>query len=479
MGCAICKVKNQKKLLVERRRSTEASLTIENFIRVSSLSRFDDYETISSLDKGSFSNVMLCKHIPTGQRRAVKIIRKFPLNADQLNPDYGLTEMAILRQLDHPNIIKTYEIFEDKNCFYLPLEYCEGGNLQSKLQNRKTLPESLVAEIIYQLLLTIAYIHEKNIVHKDIKLENILLESDKGWNIKLADFGNAAHLERNALLNDNFFTPEYTAPEALKGPYREKIDIWSCGIILYILITGDQPYNKKSSSAIRKEIIDNPFKINNYTFNNQGLLLTDFAKGLLEINPDTRLSAKKALYHPWLTYTRSNTKPSLSLPKVTFPSHKSKLAKGIMIYILTCLVKSPDNESLSNLFRLIDKNRNGIIEKFELERELNKTHSERESEELVKVIFEEYDLNKSGTIEFSEFLIAFSDNKKYMNRELIGLAFDKFDRGRKGKINLKDIESVIGTLESDAEENRLVRNAIKRKKCFEKDEFVDFIENLS
>ncbi|OMJ73584.1 hypothetical protein SteCoe_27716 [Stentor coeruleus] len=476
MGCGIAQTKS-KSLNRLRKRSTEVSLSPEIFFSVVSTRNFKEYITIKTLGAGAFSEVMLAIHLPTQQKRALKIIKKLHLSTQQLSKDYKVTEMEILRKIDHPNIVKAFEVFEDADNFFLPLEYAEGGNLLKKLSNNKKIEESTLAQIMYQLLSGVAYYQSKNIVHRDLKLDNIVLESDNNWNIKIVDFGNACIQDPIHGTSGIFGTAYYLAPEMLLGAYNEKVDIWSCGIILYILLTSKTPYYGKNAMEIKEQVLLNPFKPTKDNFLGSSLLLLDFAENLLKINSKERISAKDALKHPWiLLHTSRNIDEPLPNTINTYP--KSKFVQGVLMYIITCLVNSCSKSSLAEKFRSIDKNGNGIIEKDELTIELLKDHTNEESKQLCSKIFNEFDYKKVESISYTEFLMAFSDLKVLLTRELIGGAFEKFDKMKCGKITLENIENIIGVLGESTFEDQKIKDALDGNKYINKQEFIMIIESM-
>ncbi|OMJ72550.1 hypothetical protein SteCoe_28965 [Stentor coeruleus] len=476
MGCGTIKGLT-KSVRVIQTRNTEVSLSPEVFLRVSSTPKFEFYQVLDILGSGAFSEVMLTIYTPTGQKRALKVIRKSPLTIQQLNSEFKIIEMKIIRELDHPNIIKCYEVFEDENNYYMPLEYCENGNLFNKLAEIKRMPESQVAEIIDQILSGVAYFHEKGIIHRDLKPENIMIQGQNNTQIKIGDFGNACYKNPNGL-SGVFGTVYYLAPEVLLGYYDEKVDIWSCGIILYVMLTGKSPYKGENVKAIKQCIIDDPFQANPRTFPGRSPLLIDFARKLLDINPKTRYSACQALSHPWLTICRKSNRTSSPLPTIISKKPKNKLVQGTLMYIITCLVKSTTLNDLINTFKAIDINSNGTIEKNELEVELRKTYNAEEAKKITSDVFNDFDLNHNKVIDFTEFLMCYADQKKLFSKPLICGVFEKFDKNSDGLINLQDIEKYLGELPLNEEVNNEVKLFLGSNKKINQEQFVALIEDL-
>jgi calcium-dependent protein kinase len=173
--------------------------------------------------------------------------------------DYNraLEEIAILQSLDHPNIIKLYEVCHDKKNIYLIMEECSGGSLLDRLINskEKKLTEKKVCEIMKLIFESINHIHSQGICHRDLKPENILFsKKDDDFSLKLIDFGLGKNLKESKIMNDFVGSPYYIAPEILRGEFDFKCDIWSAGVIMYILLSGQFPFNGKKRDEIYSEI---------------------------------------------------------------------------------------------------------------------------------------------------------------------------------------------------------------------------------
>lgn len=181
------------------------------------------YRLGESLGSGAFGEVRVCFHRDTSSKRAVKIMRKDLLKNDSKREDLE-KEINILKTLDHPNIVRLFEFFEDTKRLYIVMEYCSGGELFDEIIKRKSFSEIHAAQIMQQLFSAVAYLHNHSVIHRDLKPENILLEdSNETLNIKLIDFGTAILAQSKS--KDAMGTAYYIAPEVLSGLYNEKCDI--------------------------------------------------------------------------------------------------------------------------------------------------------------------------------------------------------------------------------------------------------------
>ena len=197
--------------------------------------------------------VQSCIHKATGDKRAVKRLAK-----EKLSPNARIRlnyEIDILKNLDHPNILRLYEVFEDKKYIYLVTEYCQGGELFDEIIARGKFNEQDAAVVIKQLLSAISYCHSKKVCHRDLKPENILIDNKETLQIKLIDFGTSQRFEDAENMELVLGTAYYIAPEVLRGHYDEKCDIWSIGVIMYILLSGEPPFPGSDDKEILKSVV--------------------------------------------------------------------------------------------------------------------------------------------------------------------------------------------------------------------------------
>jgi serine/threonine protein kinase len=226
----------------------------------------EEYEIEGLLGEGTYGRVVLAKHKKTNLKRALKIIQKKKGKATAQVLKTG--EFEILKNLDHPNILRMFEMFSDDTHYYLVYEYCEGGELFDRIKKVKAFNEKIAANIFYQILLAVAYCHSRNITHRDLKPENILFMSKANEDqIKLIDFGVSVTFSKGTTLSDRQGTVRkrlkkvyYIAPEVLQKCYNEKCDVWSCGVILFIMLCGYPPFNGSTDATILSKIAEGKFE---------------------------------------------------------------------------------------------------------------------------------------------------------------------------------------------------------------------------
>ena len=264
------------------------------------------------IGQGAFGKVNIGLNILSGRVVAIKSFNKKSLSTNGDNMKKILSETDLMKKLNHPNVTKILEMFEDDEYILIAMEYINGGNLFSFVKKRRKLSEKTAKFLFRQIILGIKHIHSKKIVHRDIKLENILIDLNN--NIKICDFGIGRILKNEKqLLYDKCGTPMYMAPEILlssktKGYEGFPVDIWSSGISLYIMLSGTLPFNlKNNESSDMSEESNNNIELQYSIINKEPKKIEkisdeakDLLKGLLNKNPRKRLTIEQILNHPWL-----------------------------------------------------------------------------------------------------------------------------------------------------------------------------------
>lgn len=271
-------------------------------------SLLDQYEVQNKLGKGKFGLVKLAKHKETGRLVAIKIMAKKNMNNQDLQ--LAKTEIDILKVAQHPNIIKLYDVYDTSDYIYIVMEYCSGGDLFGYLEKRGfRLPEARACEIIHKLAMAIFYIHSYGIVHRDLKPENILMtdQSEKA-DIRLLDFGLGKIIGPTDKCTEPYGTLSYVAPEVLQEkPYDKSVDLWSLGIITYLILCGFLPFDDDNSEReIARQTIQDPVPYPSQIWSKISKEAKRFVDGLLRKNPSERMTIKQVLEHEWFKqYSKS------------------------------------------------------------------------------------------------------------------------------------------------------------------------------
>ena len=301
----------------------------------------EHYSLGDKLGSGAYGFVRAATSRLTGQRRAVKTIEKQSIVKDAKDEAKFFAEVDILRKIDHPNIVRLYEFFEDDKYYHLVTEFIEGGELFDFVIKSKMLSEPIAAHFMNQLLSAVAYCHANNIAHRDLKPENLLLDHESpNATLKVIDFGTSTTYNPNDRMTKRYGTSYYIAPEVLQKDYTEKCDIWSCGVILYILLSGRPPFYGHNDKDILKKVSRGEYSLKGKVWESISSSAKRLISRMLDFNPKTRISASEALKNEWLC--KAVTGPPVTSIKVlenlqAFKAEQS-LQQGVFAFIASQLL---------------------------------------------------------------------------------------------------------------------------------------------
>ena len=482
-----------------------------NFIRQKTGKIEDDYLFIKNLGQGGYGKVIKATHKKTGMIRAIKFIPKNNLKFGYTDEDI-FREIEILRKLQHPNIMKLYEFYSDYEYYYLVNEYCSEGDLNDKMIKIENFDENIVKILMFQIFQAVYYLHNKNVIHGDLKLENIMIDNintktleekkinkfkknlsflssiktdlensfnyeeelnnqqnsskennnlimqfneTKNFELKLIDFGASkifTKYKRN--FEDTVGTLYYCSPEVLKNNYDFKCDIWSCGVTMYILLTGDIPFKGNNEEEIMKSILNDKLDFeNNIKLKN----ISDDAKDLIKkcfiYNSNKRISAKEALNHNFFKsginkYNLFNDDlidDTINVLNILREYPKYNIITQLFIAFITHnFIDKIYMNKIKKVFFLINKSLDGQIKIEELINAYKMANINIKKNDIIK-IFKSLDSTKANNnIEYEEFLRAGIDKKLIFTEEHIKLGFEMIDFQKKGKINVYEIKQIFG-----------------------------------
>ncbi|XP_036961748.1 serine/threonine-protein kinase MARK1 isoform X4 [Acanthopagrus latus] len=268
-------------------RSSVASVTDEQ-------PHVGNYRLLKTIGKGNFAKVKLARHTLTGREVAIKIIDKTQLNPTSLQKLFR--EVSVMKILNHPNIVKLFEVIETDKTLYLVMEYASGGEVFDYLVAHGRMKEKEARAKFRQIVSAVEYCHQKRIVHRDLKAENLLLDAD--MNIKIADFGFSNEFTLGSKLDTFCGSPPYAAPELFQGKKYDgpEVDVWSLGVILYTLVSGSLPFDGQNLKELRERVLRGKYRIPFYMSTDCENLL----KKLLVLNPGKRGSLQQIMKDRWM-----------------------------------------------------------------------------------------------------------------------------------------------------------------------------------
>ena len=471
----------------------------------------DNYIISKSLGEGGFGSVVKVIHKNTGQVRAMKIIPKNNLKQGYTEEEI-FREINILKKLEHPYIMKLYEFYSDEEYFYLINEFCSEGDLSEKLQKVGRFEEKLVKLLMFQIFSAVWYLHSNNVIHGDLKLENVMVDNlnfheskkkndnnnnnnlknsfekrlslvtsykldfhnlqnvegnkhkfdnIKNFEIKLIDFGAAKIFTKyKKQFDDTVGTLVYCSPEVLKNNYDSKCDIWSCAVIMYILLSGEIPFAGDSEEEIIKSIMNKKVSFDSSFFNNVSEEAKDLIQKCLIYNKSKRYNAKEALDHPFfkididvnnLFQEDLTVEINQVLVRMKNFSTKSKFHQAILVFLAYNYAEKRITERLKHIFFYINKSLDGRIKPKELLSIYQENNMKITKDEVLKII-KSVDFNNSGAIEYEEFIRIALPKEDLLTEINLKEAFDLFDINKTGNITVNEMKEVLG-MDNDVDEN--------------------------
>mmetsp|Transcript_142102 Transcript_142102/g.258273 ORF Transcript_142102/g.258273 Transcript_142102/m.258273 type:complete len:536 (-) Transcript_142102:82-1689(-) len=421
------------------------------------------------MGEGTCATVYQCTKLATEQKHAVKVIRTNKGNKKV----HGKQEINIMKALDHPNIVRMQEVFQDDDSMYLVLELCNGGELFDSIVDRGAFPERATAIILNQILRGVSYIHSNDVVHRDMKAENWLLATEvrpERTTLKLCDFGLSKHLLPGQMALTKAGTPYYVAPEVLDahktGGYGTKADVWGIGVIFFMLLGGAPPFTGDNTQEVLEAVKVKPVKVTAL-----GRSISDEAKellyALLERDVEKRLSAQDAMSHTFITRilrTESSAKKGNALRSSIKAGNYGHRAKNVAtalkrfavanqvekasIHVLATQMSREDLLDLEQAFMEMDLNGDGTLNAAEFAEGMRRAGIPMTYEEAVDV-FEKIDTDGSGAMDYSEFVAAMMDSSRAGSENDWYKAFKVFDLDGSGTIERSELRQLLSSKEAD------------------------------
>ena len=422
----------------------------------------ENYEIIKKIGAGPFGSVYKAKNIYLKNIVAIKMIKKLENNKE--NDLKIKNQINILKKLNHPNIVKIYSFYCNDKYYQIITEFCKKGEMNQYI--KKSFSEKQLAVVFYQILSGLVYLHDKKVIHKNIKLKNIMiLEKEEDINtkeeylwIKIID-SHTGEIFQNNKKKPSLDNSYYTPPEAMGNKYTEKSDMWSVGIILYLALTGKFPFDGKTNDEIFYKIRNTPYNDLDPRFMAHSFEVRDLLDKLLQKDVKKRLSAKEALNHEWFKIYKgralySNFRPDeiqQYINNLCTYSCESKLSQLVLAFLIHNMPVSSSTYTILKLFRYFNLSGDCKLTKTDLKKGLYNYRNEEQVNNIVDELFLLLDGDNNGYIEFEEFYRACADKKEILTKENIWYAFKFLDDKNTNTINVQTLMRAF-----DAKPNKML-----------------------
>ncbi|CAH2053222.1 unnamed protein product [Thlaspi arvense] len=403
------------------------------------------YTLGKELGRGQFGVTYLCTENSTGKKYACKSISKKKL-VTKADKDDMRREIQIMQHLSgQPNIVEFKGAYEDEKAVNLVMELCAGGELFDRIIAKGHYSERAAASVCRQIVNVVKICHFMGVLHRDLKPENFLLSSkDEKALIKATDFGLSVFIEEGKVYRDIVGSAYYVAPEVLRRRYGKEVDIWSAGIILYILLSGVPPFWAETEKGIFDAILEGHIDFESQPWPSISSSAKDLVRKMLTADPKRRISAADVLQHPWLREGgEASDKPidSAVLSRMKQFRAMNKLKK-LALKVIAENINTEEIQGLKAMFANIDTDNSGSITYEELKEGLAKLGSKLTETE-VKQLMDAADVDGNGSIDYIEFITATMHRHRLESNENLYKAFQHFDKDSSGYITIDELEVAL------------------------------------
>ncbi|KAM0828773.1 hypothetical protein ACQ4PT_067323 [Festuca glaucescens] len=403
------------------------------------------YQLGEELGRGEFGLTRRCTDAVTGEKLACKSISKRKLRSSVDIEDVR-REVAIMRSLpSHANVVRLREAFEDSDAVYLVMEVCEGGELFDRIVARGHYTERAAAAVMRTIMEVVQHCHKNGVMHRDLKPENFLYANSSEISpLKVIDFGLSVCFKPGERFSEIVGSPYYMAPEVLKRNYGQEIDIWSAGVILYILLCGVPPFWAETDEGIAQAIIRSRIDFEREPWPKVSDNAKDLVGKMLDNNPYARLTAQQVLEHPWIQ--NASAAPNIPLGEAVRSRLKqftvmNKFKKKALLVVAEYL-PAEELEAITELFHMLDTNKDGHLTIEELRKGLQMIGNNVHDTD-VDMLMEAADLDGNGTLDCKEFVTVSIHLKKIRSEEHLPRVFNYFDKNMSGFIEIEELREAL------------------------------------
>ncbi|KAJ4840088.1 Calcium-dependent protein kinase 20 [Turnera subulata] len=394
------------------------------------------------LGQGQFGTTFLCVEKATGKEFACKSIAKRKLTTQEDVEDVR-REIQIMHHLEgHPNVIKIVNAYEDGVAVHVVMELCAGGELFDRIIQRGHYSEKKAAELARLIVGVVEACHSLGVMHRDLKPENFLFVSQEEESaLKTIDFGLSVFFRPGETFTDVVGSPYYVAPEVLRKHYGPKCDVWSAGVIIYILLSGVPPFWDETEQGIFEQVLKGDLDFVSEPWPNISESAKDLVRKMLVREPKKRLTAHEVLCHPWVQVEGdAPDKPldSAVLTRLKQFSAMNKIKK-IAIRVIAESLSEEEIAGLKEMFKMIDTDNSGHITMEELKIGLEKVGAILKDSE-IHGLMQAADIDNSGSIDYGEFIAAMLHLNKVQKEDHLYAAFSYFDKDGSGYITKDELQ---------------------------------------
>ncbi|CAE7170981.1 CPK22, partial [Symbiodinium pilosum] len=414
----------------------------------------DDYFVEKkALGTGYNGSVLLAR----GKNRAGKFaIKAFKLHGVSKEKKAELaSEAEIFLSMDHPHIVRLFDVYEEEDRLSLVMECMEGGELFDRVREKKVYSEKDACKTAWMMLLAVNYLHSVGIVHRDLKLENFLYEKKDGDFLKLIDFGFSKVWAKNTKMELSCGTLSYAAPEVLAKSYTSQCDLWSLGVIVFILLVGYMPFAGNDERKQIQMIRSGNYIVKKDRWAKVSSQASDFVQKLLVVDPDVRMNAPAALEHPWIKNLEHANTDCIDEAMVTSLCNfaRTQNFRRSCMKLMAWSLTSAERSQVREAFLELDRGSTGTITASDFKKVLEDNF--HIPEEQAETVFNAIGDVEHDEIHYSEFLAAMMASRIALHDDLLKDAFRRFDTENTGFIRKEDLLLV---LESDQEATQVMRD---------------------
>jgi calcium-dependent protein kinase len=452
MGCGKSKKSKPQEPPISRVKEKKDTDRIKVSTEKEKFSKFtlNNYEVTSQIVRVPYATLFNARQTSADLPKTLKIVDLCQPEGISLNPKHLETEIKQLKSLDHINILRVHDMFPYNNKFCIVMEPLENSiMLLDFIQSLQHMKESLVCKIMSQIFSAIQYCHLKKVIHRDLNPKLIYVINPNTCHIKISEFGASAFMDPDNNLVGKSFPKVFTAPEVFTGFYNEKCDLWSAGVILYLLLTGEHPAVPFHPDGLQSKVSHSAF---------------DLLCKLMNEDFKVRISAAEALEHPWIKSAQDDNGADVdkALKMLKKFNKISEAQDAVREFVASQIISYNDSQYFIENFQKLDSNNDGKITREELMEHYTKTMSSTEATEVVKKIFEVADRDKNGSIEFAEFIRGSMKTSSLLSIENIEKAFKLLDKDNNQNLSIEELQYLLGDT-ADKPIRQLIQEADQNK----------------